>query len=247
MPFILGFFIVFALSSYAEQPSSERLEKPLILATTAYIPPYVIESNERGIQLSIIRRAFDLGQLGAFKVEFMSNKRMVASLLNGEVDMTINAPDNLEGIYYSEPVLYYENVAVALKNKNLDLRSSANFNGLSVFAFQNAASFLGKDFSLSINKMKSYDEVVNQMAQIDHLMKGWVDVIVIEKRVFNFYLAEYKKTHRVDEVSIFTIFGQAPRPMAFRDKILRDKFNVFLLQFKQSLEYSAMLDSPTNL
>ncbi|WP_346654743.1 hypothetical protein [Pseudoalteromonas ruthenica] len=91
----------------------------------------------------------------------------------------------------------------------------------------------------------SYDEVVNQYAQIDHLMKGWVDVIVLEKRIFQYYLHTFamNQGRQTKPVTIHALWPPSPRHVVFTDSQLRERFNQGLAELKKTPRYKALLAS----
>ena len=94
---------------------------------------------------------------------------------------------------------------ISLKKNNFKINSVYDLSGKSVVSFQNATEFLPAPFKALTTKLpRSYEEVVYQAAQVDQLMKEWVDVVVLEKRVFLYYLQQYKATVSNSNLSQFT-------------------------------------------
>ncbi|MFC3033851.1 substrate-binding periplasmic protein [Pseudoalteromonas fenneropenaei] len=243
----LRILLLLALLSYGigalslENPS-EVTFPPLKIAASGFVPPYVIQSRDSGYQLELIRAALKTQGIADIEFVYLSNKRAEQALSSGLVDAAVNLPPSFEGkVYATEPVLEYQNVAITLSSSNLAIQNFYDLKGKSVVAFQNAAAFLGADYRLMVKQLKSYEEVVNQFAQVELLMKGWTDVIIMERRVFDYYAFEYAKKHEMQKVDYHILFNSAPRPMFFASNTLRDVFNLGLEEIKRSGEYQAIL------
>ena len=174
---------------FISPPVSAAWQKqPIVIAASATIPPYVIEKTDTGIQLNIIKAALIEQGLDNIVVIYMSNKRAEQQLHSGNVDILLNyAGKRGAGIYPSQPVLSYKNVAVSLKKRNFTIETINELNNKSVLGFQNATAYLPPPFAKRVAQFASYEEVVNQRAQVDRLMKDWVDVIILDERIFHYY------------------------------------------------------------
>ncbi|MAD03984.1 MAG: amino acid ABC transporter substrate-binding protein [Pseudoalteromonas sp.] len=222
--------------------SEPNTQKPIIVAASSSLPPYVIEDTNSGIQLEILKAALKSQGISNIDIHYMSNKRAEQQLMHGKVDIVLNFPDALTTrVYKSDELLRYQNVAVSLANKELKINSIYDLAGKSVLAFQNATNFIEAPFKSVTNILRSYEEVVNQEAQVDHLMKGWVDVIILERRVFLYYFEKYKQSGEVKPFVVHAIFKEAPRPAYFHSKTLKNVFNLGLDEIIESGEYQAII------
>ncbi|MFY8282617.1 substrate-binding periplasmic protein [Pseudoalteromonas sp. SSMSWG5] len=237
------FFILLLFVSCKGLCLSEKAgEDPIVVAASSYLPPYVIKDNDSGIQLEILKAAFKSQGISNIVVQYMPNKRVEQQLLQGKVDIALNfASGSSTNIYQSEPLLRYQNVAISLAEQNFKIDSIYDLAGKSVLGFQNATNFIEAPFKSVTRILRSYDEVVNQEAQVDHLMKGWVDVIILERRVFLYYLEQYKQTAELKPFVVHPIFNEAPRPAFFNSEVLKDTFNTGLGQIVESGEYQAII------
>ncbi|TMN73453.1 amino acid ABC transporter substrate-binding protein [Pseudoalteromonas sp. S1727] len=217
---------------------SERIT----VAVSPSVPPYVFSHDDSGLQLQILKSAFKNQGITNLDIVYMSNKRAGQSLEKKNVDIAMNyAGVTGSTIYSSKSLLAYQNVAVSLKKNNFKINSVYDLSGKSVVAFQHATEFLPAPFKSLTTKLRSYEEVVYQAAQVDHLMKEWVDVVVLEKRVFLYYLQQYKKTHPIQAITIHPIFPAAPRPAYFSSKVLQEIFDMGLTHIIESGEYSKIM------
>lgn len=217
--------------------------RELVIATSSSIPPFVIP-EDRGIVIDIMREA--LAQSGhQLAFIFAPNRRVTYELENGRVDGVFNLPEGgMQGVFFSSPVVEYQNVAITLSRNKLDLKQVADLKPLRIAAFQNAPVFLGEAFASLVRHHPAYLEVSNQRSQLSLLYTGRVDVIVMERRIF-----EYFRAHAGDDldvsadVRIHPLFPAAPRFAAFRDIYIRDLFNQGLAALRDSGRYQAIIDS----
>lgn len=235
-------FILITLCSNVYSLSAPRPEKGLTIAVSPSLSPYVFSEDDSGLQLEIIKSAFKSQGITNLNFVYMSNKRVEYSLEQSEIDVAVNySGSRVHDIYPSQSLLSYQNVAVSLTKNNFKIKSVYDLIGKSVLAFQNATAFLPPPYKAITNKLNHYEEVVNQQAQVDHLMKEWVEVIVLEKRVFQFYLQQYKKLNDVQQITIHPVFSKAPRPAYFNSKVLQEIFDMGLSHIIQSGEYHAIM------
>lgn len=222
--------------------SEQSHEMQLVVAASSFLPPYIVKQSNSGIQIEILKAALQAQGIADPTIHYMSNKRAEQQLLQGKVDIVLNFPPTaIADIYKSEPLVMYQNVAISLATNEFAINSVFDLAGKSVLAFQNAINFIEQPFKSVSENLASYDEVVNQEAQVDHLMKGWVDVIIIERRVFLFYLEKYKQSSKVLPFVVHPIFKEAPRPAYFSNKALKDSFNLGLGKIIESGEYQAII------
>ncbi len=238
---IFIFITVISLNAFglsAPQPNNR-----ITVAVSPSLPPYVFSHDDTGLQLEIIKSAFKSQGVTDLDIIYMTNKRIEYSLEQLEVDVAVNyAGTRVNGIYPSQNLLFYQNVAVSLAVNDFKINSVYDLLGKSVLAFQNATAFISPPYETITAKLNHYEEVANQEAQVDHLMKEWVDVVVLEKRIFLYYLQQYQKSHEVKKVTIHPVFAKSPRPAYFNNKVLQEKFDMGLTHIIQSGEYHAIME-----
>ncbi|MBE0457254.1 transporter substrate-binding domain-containing protein [Pseudoalteromonas sp. KG3] len=241
----MKYFIAIYLILYSGLVMSLTAPKPsdrITVAVSPSLPPYVFSDDDTGLQLQILKSAFKDQGVTNLDIIYMSNKRAGQSLEQISVDIAINyAGATNSAIYSSQSLLAYQNVAISLKKNNFKINSVYDLSGKSVVSFQNATEFLPAPFKALTTKLRSYEEVVYQAAQVDQLMKEWVDVVVLEKRVFLYYLQQYKATHPIQPITIHPIFPEAPRPAYFTSKVLQEIFDMGLAHIIENGEYSKIM------
>ncbi|WP_411992044.1 hypothetical protein [Agarivorans sp. DSG3-1] len=203
--------------------------KTITLATSKSIPPYIIKNSQSGIQLDIIKQAFELAGHQVDQVIFTSNIRAEKMLKQQAVDAIVNAPNTVQHSFLSDPVIFYHNVAISLSSQDVDLQQISQLAKYKLLAFQNAKKYLGEQYANAVAHAKSYTEVANQYAQLERLYRGQVDVIIMDKRIFAYLNKQrLKEKKTVEEVRFHTIFEPSPRLLGFHQAALRDQFNLGL-------------------
>ncbi|MPW29163.1 transporter substrate-binding domain-containing protein [Agarivorans sp. B2Z047] len=212
----------------------------ITLATSKSIPPYIIKDQQSGIQLDIIKQAFSNAGYQVQQVIFTSNLRAERMLEQNAVDAIVNAPNNGTHAHLSEPVIFYQNVAISLSVRQLNIQSIDDLTKFRLMAFQNAKKYLGEHFAKATEQAKFYTEVANQSAQLERLYRGQVDVIVLDKRIFHYLNQQLiAKQRPTAPVTKHLIFPESPRLLGFHDPELRDKFNAGLKQLNdQKVKHS---------
>lgn len=200
------------------------------------IPPYVIRSEDAGVEVDIIREA--LGRVGV-EAEFiyLPNLRLPVAFAEGSVDcVAANAGYDLaadSGVpaYYSTITVIFHNYAVSLEKNGFSIMSIEDLADKRVLAFNNAAKYLGRDFAAMAASNARYSELADQALQVRMLLSGRVDVVISDKRIFLYWM---KKNNRYSGLGIkpgesrlafHSIFPPAPRRVAFRDEDLRTRFD----------------------
>ena len=213
----------------------------LLIATSSSIPPFVI-AEDRGIVIDIIREALaPAGYTPSFL--FAPNRRVLHELEHGNVDGVYNLPFGvIEGVSYSRPIIEYLNVAVTLASAGVRLDSVQQLRGLRIAAFQNAPAFLGPAFAELVDDHRAYQEVANQRSQLSLLFKGDTDVIILEKRIFQYFLEQSRLAGAdIQPVTFHELFPPAARHAAFREQHIREQFDAGLEMLKASGRYQEII------
>lgn len=221
---------------------AEPRPTPLKLITSSSIPPYVIIEENRGIVSDMMREALALKNY-ELKLSYSTNKRLMAELLAHKVDGAFNfPPGNLQGFYYSDPIVSYQNVAIALSRHNFTINNVDDLADKSIIAFQNSGLFLGQKYQQMSQQNPRHVEVSQQRSQLFMLFMERTDVIVMEINIFLYYLQEIQQLTGIKHpFTVYPIFPKAPRHAVFVDAKVRDDFNQGLQQLKDSGQYDAII------
>jgi polar amino acid transport system substrate-binding protein len=221
------------------------LSKDLTLYTSSSIPPYVIAESDNGIAVDIIRAA--LAPKG-YKVQFLvaPNRRVEKQLTEGKADGAFNLPQKrIVNVFYSQPVLYYDDLAVSLASSHLQINKLEDLAGKKIIGFQNAPKFIGEKFAEIVLNNLAYSEVGDQELQVRMLYAGdRTDVIVLDRNIFLYYFNKQKNPSYPPRSYVFhSIFPRIPIYAAFVDATVRDDFDQGLEALKQSGEYKKIVDA----
>ncbi|MCQ8878508.1 transporter substrate-binding domain-containing protein [Pseudoalteromonas shioyasakiensis] len=214
----------------------------ITVAVNPILPPYVFTGDGTGLQLEILKSAFKSQGITDLDIIYMTNKRTAQSLQDMTVDVAMNYGDAItSNIFPSKSLLSYNNVAISLKKNNYKINTIYDLSGKSVLSFQNATEFLPAPFKAVSAKLDSYGEMTNSEALVEHLLKERVNVVILDKRIFQYYLEQYKKSGSIQAYTMHPIFPEAPRPAYFNSKVLQEVFDMGLAHIIASGEYSAIM------
>ena len=207
-----------------------------------YTPPYVFE-NGTGIIVDIVRTALEEGG-HTVKPVYVPIERGFRMFAEKQVDGTtiIQESSGLKA-EYSQNFMQYHNRAFVLKSRNLVIRGFSDLSDKSVVAFQNANTYLGKDFSRAVAANPRYKEMAQQEAQTHMLLLGRIDVAVMDESIFRYYrqkLIAERKAEQAQEYVGHDIFPPTPYKAAFVDRKIRDNFNRAIAVMRKDGRYEAI-------
>jgi polar amino acid transport system substrate-binding protein len=181
---LLLFTALLPLPSLANYPHSS-----LIIAFSLDRPPFIFQQKERGIEVDIIRHAL---ALRGYEVQpvFLSNRELNLELArrNNPLDAaaTINTELDIDGLYYSDDYIRYQNIAVSLASKQIRLNSIEDLANYTVAAWKGAQHDVGEPFK-SIVQQSSPHQYFEYNDQERHNLELWrsiVDVLVIDRSLW---------------------------------------------------------------
>jgi len=223
--------------------STALAAKELLIATSSSIPPYVISDQHRGIAVEILQEA--LAHSG-HQVEFVyaPNLRVERLLKEQQVDGVFNlAYEAIPNVHYSLPVIDYHNIAITLPSYPGKIEQLHDLDGVRLTLFQNSAKFLGEDFGQLLERNPHFHEVSSQRSQLKMLFRGRTDVIIMEKRIFEFFYRELLASGEIGgDYHTHDVFPIASRYAAFNQKSLRDEFNEGLKELERSGRKEAIIE-----
>lgn len=235
-------FTVLLLLFLATEPvdANAQQNKKIHIATNAAISPYFIGESGRGIAAELIRESF---KINGFDVQFIyqSNYQIQRSLLTKKVAGAYNFPHkNITNLFYTEPVVFYQNIAVTLHDKRKEIRDIKDLKGLSVGVFQNASNFLGPDFNSTKPLFGTYKEFYDQKKQVSALLNSEIEVAILDKNIFDYFNHQLKTDFQeqvIPKVKMWKIFPKSGRSVAFLNEKFRDNFNDGFQKLKKTDKY----------
>ncbi|UXD89045.1 substrate-binding periplasmic protein [Thalassolituus hydrocarboniclasticus] len=213
------------------------------MAVGLALPPYVIATENRGMELDIVREALALGghQLLPVYVPFA---RVPDSFKLGHADaaMTVTEAAGLAA-FYSDEHIEYRNTVVALAERGLTITAFSDLLDYSLLAFQNASHYLPAAYQTMAAHHQDYREIAQQNIQVAMLFSGRIDAIVLDINIFNYYRRQERKIDVSAEVQFFMLFPPTHYKIAFARQSWRDDFNRGLQQLRSSGRYQQILDA----
>jgi polar amino acid transport system substrate-binding protein len=205
-------------------------------------PPYIIGDAMSGLELELVRAAFDEMDIEA-EFSFVSRKRQALFFNNGDIDavMTVNENSQLQG-FWSEQYIQYDNVAITLAKNKFKINKLADLSNHSVVGFPYADVLLGEDYKEVIDASR-YQEVDPQINQSKMLYIGRVDVIVLDRYIFRHLSSVLGSTvDTTPPVVIHNILPPTGYKIVFRREGIRDAFNLGLAKIRDGGKYASLVD-----
>ncbi|WP_198939312.1 ABC transporter substrate-binding protein [Motiliproteus sp. MSK22-1] len=203
------------------------------------IPPFCFPETDSGIELEVIGEA--LAHRGhVLKPSYFPLARIPLAFKTGYVDasMTDLGEDLTHfGGHYGNPAVWYDNVFITLKEKNLTISKPEDLRGLTVLSFQGAIKRY-PEWLQPVKDAGNYREENNQFLQALTLVRGRYDVVLSDRTIFKYNYARLKKgisgeLNPVQEHRFVTLNLMDYRPV-FRDKNIRDDFNAGLQHLRKT-------------
>ncbi|ABV38524.1 putative amino acid-binding protein [Shewanella sediminis HAW-EB3] len=211
------------------------------------IPPFCFPATDSGIEVEVIGEA--LAYRGhILKPEYYPFARIPVTFLAHNVDaaMTDLGRDmEPEGALYGDPAVFYDNVFITLKERNIIIEKPEDLQGLSVIAFYGAAKRYPK-WLKNVQESNLYHEQNNQSLQALTLNRQHYDVVLSDRNIFNYFTLHLQrekgfKPKPVEEHHFVELNPMDYRPV-FWDEHIRDDFNAGLKHLKETGRYQAIYD-----
>ena len=213
--------------------------KDLEIGVSFSIPPYVIQETNSGLELELLKSALAVKGHNV-NIQYLPLARTFHALKEGKLDGIINTKENmLEGVFYSDVAIRFQNCAISLKKNQFNIENVTDLQDKSIVAFQQASMLLGNKFNEMATLNSRYREQAKQIIQVKMLMKQRIDVAVMDKNIFIYYLRQSYLTGTLtkdevqQEVICHKVFPPTPYQFAFLSADIRDDFNYGLAQIKQ--------------
>ncbi|MFZ6773100.1 substrate-binding periplasmic protein [Undibacterium sp. SXout7W] len=206
------------------------------------LPPYVMNNPQQGIVSELIQKA--LATQGIKTVFILSNnKRMESEVAAGTTDAGFaGIPVDHPGIYFSDPLIEYENIVVSLSSSRLKINQIADLSHKKIITFRNAKKILGKEFASITENNPGYFEVGEQRSQLPMLDAGRGDVILLDKRAFLYFARSLHGSNDIRQrYTQHALFKPISHALGFYRQQNRDIFNLGLKVIRQNGEYAEVL------
>tara|TARA_R110002167_G_scaffold42935_14_gene130068 strand:+ start:13575 stop:14360 length:786 start_codon:yes stop_codon:yes gene_type:complete len=216
--------------------------KELILVAGWEKPPYVIASQNSGFEIELMRQV--LASLNhSVSVLYVPYGRTYETFKREQADigLTLVAKSGVPSEILSKPYISYQNVAISLRENAALISKQADLKTLSVIAFQNASKILGEQFASAVESNVLYIELPDQRRQVEMLLNGSVDVVVMDINIFNYLSQQIMGENQMDNVHVHSFFPSTQYSAAFKDPTLLTEFDDAFKQFSLSDEYHRLI------
>lgn len=205
-------------------------------------PPYILDSGKEGIEVEIAEQALAAAGYRMVAQQFPP-ARALAMHRAGQLDVLLTVDEGIGGHdHFSEPYIVYQNVAITLSSRNLQIKRIEDLANYSVAAFQNAEVILGERFKALVLNHSNYKEYPQQIIQNNLLYTQRVDVVVGDRRIFRYFSTQLGPKVDVSQpITLHPIFPPTPRKAVFKDFVIRDRFNAGLKTIQSNGVYDAIL------
>lgn len=218
------------------------LKKSITVAIKIGKEPFTFEKGPiHGIEYDLIEKIFLKSN-----IEISRRKSILAEQFEDILATDISI-DVLSGVksksgdyYYSNDFLSYQNVAVSRVRDNIFINDIKDLKDKKIIAFYEAYKYLGKEYNSlfnPLNRNNNYLEEGKQEIQVKKFLDKKVDVIVLDKNIFIWYLNKLSDDSLTKYKLDYIFPGKNNFQAAFKDKKIRDLFNKNLEIIKKNGEY----------
>lgn len=202
-------------------------------------PPYVISDENTGFEIELIREV--LATLNHnISILYVPYGRTYDTMkqVKADIGLTLSEKSGVDSEILSLPYVTYQNVAVSLLEKSIKLDRLEDLKAFTVVAFQSASKVLGAAFAEVTKKSPLYIELPEQRRQVELLLTGKVDVIVMDINIMKYFVNTTAGSGQIEKVKVHTLFPSIQYSAAIHDPALLKAFNGALSEYVKTLEYS---------
>jgi len=205
------------------------------------LAPYVIEENNSGVELSIIKEAlafenYELApvytQLG--RVSFMFDQNLVDA-----AHRYIKKGKSNNSIFYGNVTLEYHDVFFTLRELNITIEIPSDLKSYTLLSFQDA----NKHYPRWLPESYKHSQTSTQISQIKLLQLGLVDIVLSDKNIFSYNSRLYRlSSHGVLKDMRMHIFTPPYKyNPVFKSKKIAKAYNRGLKKLKETGRYTEII------
>ena len=224
--------------------------KEYLMASYPGIAPYIIQQGDTrtGIEIDVVEKSMAaMGHTVKFvAVPFgRAIKEFKAGNVDGALTISQSADLDLGDPHFSDNHITFQNVAISLTERALEIPDIPSLGNFDVASFEFAKQYLGDEFAAMADNNKRYREMIPDTRPIPPtLYAGRADVVVIEINIFKHHLKNEEYLVATDEpITIHKIFADNPFSVAFKDPAVRDQFNEGLQIIRDNGVYQEIFES----
>lgn len=226
--------LAWVVSLFAGPAAAENETIHVVLGETKL--PYIDATHQRGIEYDLVTDV--LAEAGYYpKVSFAPNKRAVAMFATGQVDVVIGQVSRFQ----SEPYISYQNQAITLCNRRIQLHGISDLSQYRIAAFHNARNFLGPDFARMAAANRNYHEASPQIVVNRMLYGDRADVAISDVNIFENLIDELDPVlHPSAPLCLFHLFPPTPYRLSFHSEEAMVRFNEALARLTEHGMYARL-------
>ncbi|MFT2092497.1 substrate-binding periplasmic protein [Paraglaciecola sp. 2405UD69-4] len=237
----LQFEIKLAVFFFCSFSISVAASDTISIAVGLNKPPYVIQAEDSGFEVEIIRSVFSkMGKQAKFNYVNYGRASKMLTMPNIDAVMTTNSNVFTDTTVLSDSYITYQNVAISLKENNFDITQISDLSHYSIASFQIAHKVLGPEFEDAALSSPLYVQIPQQKNQHVLLMKKRIDTLIMEKEIFKYFLRNSEWADQIDKIRFHAVFPVTYLNVAFKDKSNIEPFNQALKIFVKSAEYKEL-------
>jgi len=217
--------------------------RPLTVAVSLDIPPYVMANATRGFEVDFMRGALSNYSLKWLQMDYLALESAVSEK---KADVAMSVQGNKANTFYSVDYVGFINFAITRKSDNLRIGCVADLKGHPVLTWENAWTELGNEFKQQYApgsaERPNYIEVADQSQQVRQFWDKAGNIIVIDRSIFDYF--SERSGHALSEAEYHNLFPEPARfKVGFADSAMRDEFNAGLRNLCRSGDYGRLLKS----
>ena len=228
----------FLICSLAIFTKSVFANEQIVVAVGLAKPPYVIQQNNSGFELELLRNVFQkMGKLTKFVYTSFGHSSKMLEVKEIDAIMTTNQYVVSDTSKLSNTYITYQNVAISLKENNLSINTINDLANYSMASFQKADKVLGPEFSIAAKQSPLHLKIGEQKKQPILLLKKRVDVLIMDINIFKYLIKELGLESIDEKFTFHFIFPKSSYQVAFKNKENISIFNNALANYQNSEAY----------
>jgi len=224
------------------------LKNEIMLAFGLGRDPFTLDKgNLKGIEFDLLKKIFDAAEINITATKKLPLAMLPDALKNSpQLDGVVTVKKQQDGFFYSTDFIHFNNIVVSLAQNDFSFTALSDLHDKKVMAFSGALQDLGATYKEALLTSKgsgTYLEISNQEQQLNALISGEVEVIIIDKTILRWLVSQigYNSLEHFKFHDILTS-NINPFKVAFRSRQLRDTFNHGLAELKKTGEYQHIID-----
>lgn len=171
--------------------------------------------------------------------------KLTELLAEGAIDIAPRETGPTSGnFYYSSAYAEFHDLIFALDSFPAEIGKLDDLTPYSIVSFQNASYSLGPDFQRFVAKAKNYQEVLDHTQAVQMLLKGRVELVILDKTIFYQRLATFK--HPATSIRSFNLLPAVQHRFVFTDAGLQQQVEQLLQQWRSSGKLTQLQQKANN-